>query len=343
MSKRIYTNHDLNQYLLGALPEAEAESFDELSFAEEEFVDALSAAEKDLVDAYVHGDLADAELERFKSYYLASPLRREKVKFAQAFKLMTDRRAVAPVGVEAAAKAPARRTASGWFSALNVFAAGHPAQQWGFVAVALVLMIGAGWLVFDNVRLRHQVTQTQASRDELLQRERELQNQITGEQSASSTTKQELARLRDEQKRLEQELTKQREQQDIGEQHQPSSGGLSVASFILAPQLRGAGQIQTISVPAKTDLVAMHLGLEPNDYSAYRVALLDQSGNQTLWRSSKIQAKGTHESKTISVSLRAAVLKPQTYVLRVSGISAKGAAEIVGDYPFRVVKSDNPR
>ena len=66
MSKRIYTNQDLNQYLLGALPEAEAESFDELSFAEEEFVDALNAAEKDLVDAYVQGDLADPELERFK-------------------------------------------------------------------------------------------------------------------------------------------------------------------------------------------------------------------------------------------------------------------------------------
>jgi hypothetical protein len=343
MSKRIYTNQDLNQYLLGALPEAEAESFDELSFAEEEFVDALNAAEKDLVDAYVQGDLAGAELERFKSYYLASPLRREKVKFAQAFKVMTDRRAVAPDEVEAAVKAPTRRTASGWFSALNVFATGHRPPQWGFVAVALVLMIGAGWLVFDNVRLRHQVTQTQASRDELLDRERELQNQITGQQSASSATEQERARLRDEQKRLEQELAKKREQQNIGEQHQPSSGGLSVASFILAPQLRGAGQIQTISVPAKTDSVAMQLELEPNAYSLFSVSLLDQSGNQTLWRSSKLKAKVAGDSKTISVSFRAARLKPQTYVLRVSGISAKGAAEIVGDYPFRVVKSDNPR
>lgn len=340
MSKRIYTNHDLNQYLLGALPEAEAESFDELSFAEEEFVDALSAVEKDLVDAYVQGDLADPELERFKSYYLASPLRREKVKFAQAFKVMTDRKAVAPVEVEAAAKSPTRRTASRWFSALNIFAVGHPALQWGFVAVALVLMIAAGWLVFDNVRLRHQVTQTQASRDELLHREQELQNQIKGQQSASSATEQELARLRDEQKRLEQELAKQ--QQNIGEQYQPSSGGLSVASFVLAPQLRSAGQIQTISVPAKTDLVAMQLGLEPNDYSAYRVALLNQSGNQALWRSSKLKAKVAGDSKIISISFRTAVLKPQIYLLRVSGISAKGTIEIVGDYPFRVVKTDNP-
>ena len=87
----------------------------------------------------------------------------------------------------------------------------------------------------------------------------------------------------------------------------------------------------------------MQLELEPNAYSLFSVSLLDQSGDQALWRSSKLKAKVAGDSKTISVSFRAAVLKPQNYVLRVSGISAKGAAEIVGDYPFRVVKSDNPR
>jgi hypothetical protein len=341
MSKRIYTNQDLNQYLLGALPEAEAESFDELSFADEEFVDALNAVEKDLVDAYVQGDLSEPELERFKSYYLASPLRREKVIFAQAFKVLSDRRAMAPVESESAAKSGTTGKASGWFSALNVIAAEHPALRWGFVAAALALIIGGGWLVFDNVQLRRQVSRTQASQDEVLQRERELQNQIKGQQSASSTTEQELTRLRQEQKRLEQELAKQREQQDIREQHEPSSGGLIVASFILAPQLRGVGQIQTLSVPARTDLIAMQLRLEPNAYSLFSVSLLDQSGNQTLWRSSKLKAKVAANSKTLSLGFRAALLKPQTYMLRVFGISEKGAAEILGDYPFRVVKSND--
>ena len=343
MSKRIYSNHDLNQYLLGVLPEAEAQSFDELGFADEEFAEALNAVEKDLVDAYVQGDLAEPELERFKSYYLASPLRRENVIFAQAFKVLSDRRTIAPVESESAAKSVTTGRASGWFSALNVNVAEHPALRWGFVAVALLLMIGAGWLVFDNVRLRHQVTQTKASRDELLHREQELQNQITGQQSAGATAEQELAHLRDEQKRLEQELAKQREHQDIGEQHQPSSAGLSVAPFILAPQLRGAGQIQTISVPVRTDLIEMQLRLEPNAYTLFSVSLLDQSGNQTLWRSSKLKAKVAANSKTLSLGFRAALLKPQTYVLRVSGISEKGAAEILGDYPFRVVKSNDSR
>ncbi|MFN2493080.1 MAG: hypothetical protein ABR501_09385, partial [Pyrinomonadaceae bacterium] len=79
MSKQAYDDQTVTQYLLGSLPEAEAERFDELSFTDDEFADALMAAEKDLVDAYVQGELTGAELEQFKSHYLASPLRREQV------------------------------------------------------------------------------------------------------------------------------------------------------------------------------------------------------------------------------------------------------------------------
>ena len=83
--KTMYNNKDINAYLLGSLPAAEAEHFDELSFTDDDFADVLKTAEKDLVDAYVHGELTGAQLEKFQSYYLASPLRREKVYFANAF------------------------------------------------------------------------------------------------------------------------------------------------------------------------------------------------------------------------------------------------------------------
>ena len=85
MTKVTYNNETMTAYLLGSLPEAETEQLDELSFTDDEFAAELMAAEKDLVDAYVHGELRGAKLEQFKTYYLASPVRREKVKFAQAF------------------------------------------------------------------------------------------------------------------------------------------------------------------------------------------------------------------------------------------------------------------
>ena len=85
MNTKTYNNENLTAYLLGALPEADAEGFDELSFTDDDFASELSAAEKDLVDAYVNGELKGEKLQSFESYYLASPLRREKVEFARVF------------------------------------------------------------------------------------------------------------------------------------------------------------------------------------------------------------------------------------------------------------------
>jgi anti-sigma factor RsiW len=112
----------------------------------------------------------------------------------------------------------------------------------------------------------------------------------------------------------------------------------SVASFILTPQMRGTGQIRTISVPAKTGRVAMELELEPNDYSTYEVVLLDQPDNRTLWRSGELRATGTGNGQVLKISFSAGLLRPQTYVLRVNGVSATASAEIVGDYPIQIVK-----
>lgn len=348
MSKQIYNDQAITQYLLGSLPAAEAEALDELSFTNDEFADALRTAEKDLVDAYVRGELSGAASEQFKSHYLASPLRREKVKFAQAFQVLAEKNAVTQAA-EAQTERPARpatkRKVLGWLSALNLFTAPRPALQWGTAFAALALLVAGSWLVFENTRLRQQMSQTQARRDVLGQREQELQRELEGQRTASAATAQELTRVREEHARLEQELTKQREQQRAVEQQRAakqqqasSPGGISIASFVLAPQMRGTGQIQTVSVPAKTDYVAMQLGLEPNDYPAYRVTLLNQSGHQTLWRSGKLKAKAGGDGKTLSISFPAGLLKPQTYTLQVSGVSANGASEIISDYPFKVVR-----
>jgi hypothetical protein len=51
----------------------------------------LCAVENDLVDAYVRGTLAGGMLERFESFYLASPRRHEKVMIARDLRCIVDR------------------------------------------------------------------------------------------------------------------------------------------------------------------------------------------------------------------------------------------------------------
>lgn len=348
MNRQADNYQTISQYLLGSLPEAEAARLDELSFTDDAFAEALQAAEKDLVDAYVQGELTGAALEQFKSRYLASPLRSEKVKFAQAFQVFAEKKTsaqVAEVQAKNSDQTATRRQGSGFFSALSTLMVPRPALPWSFAAAALALLIAGGWLALENVRLRQQVSQTQARRDALGQREQELQQELEKQRAAKATTQQELARVREERARLEQELKKEQAQQRLAEQRaaqqrQPPSspGEVNIASFILTPQMRGVGQIPTISVPADTDYVAMKLQLEPNDYPAYQVSLLKQPGNQITWRSGKLTARATGDGQTLNLSLRAGLLKPQVYILRVSGVSAGGASEIVSDYPFRVVK-----
>jgi hypothetical protein len=90
------------QYLLGAAPQEQTELLDRLSVCDDDFARRLAAVEDDLVDAYVRGELPGDTLERFRSFYLSSPLRREKVRFAEALLPLADR--PAPVAV-----VPARR------------------------------------------------------------------------------------------------------------------------------------------------------------------------------------------------------------------------------------------
>lgn len=327
MGNPTYHNEVMTRYLLGALPEVESERFDDLSISDEEFAESLSAAEKDLVDAYLQGELTGENRKQFESHYLASPLRREKVQFARA---LQDWNAMRPA---AAVTSKTEIKKDGWFTGLLGF---NPRPlAWGLSGLVVILLGVGSWLIFENQRLRRQVSQTQASRDTLAQREQELQKALATQRE--SRTEEELARLRSEHARVEQEL-RELQRADGREQRRSSTSTASVASFILAPQLRGVGSIKTVTVPSETERVAIQLELEPNEYSTYIVALIDQASGQVRWRSGRIKAAGASDRKSLSVGFPGRLLRAGIYRIQVSGRSPTGTSEVVSEYPFRVVK-----
>src|SRR3954471_23043773 len=85
MSKHPSDVQTLTQYLLGSLPAAETERLDELSVTDDETAEALKSVENDLIDAYVQDELDEVARSQFKTHYLASAARRERVAFAWAF------------------------------------------------------------------------------------------------------------------------------------------------------------------------------------------------------------------------------------------------------------------
>jgi hypothetical protein len=335
MSEATYKEQAMTDYLLGRLPDAEAERYDELSVADDDFAAALNICEKDLVDAYVRGELAGQALEQFRLNYLASPLRRDKIAFAKALQVFAERNAANVRSKDAADSA----IGQGWFAALSSFLAPRPALQWGLAAGVLILLVGGSWFTVDSLRLRQQISQAQIRRDELQQREQALQQQLKDQQVANSKAEQELAQVRAERERLDQELKKHNGQErTTAPQASSVQGQTSIASFILNPGLRGGGRIQELTIPPGSGRVALQLNLEPNDYQAYRAALIDQANHQTLWQSGRLRAHPGASGKAISVSFSSDLLKPQTYLMQVSGVSYNGKTEVMSDYPFKVVK-----
>ena len=97
------------RYLLGLLPDFYREQFDEASIEDDEFATQLRLVEDDLIDDYVRRNLAVEARERFESYYLSSPQRRERVNCAAAFLSAVDRGRAATLE-DASSATPAVRT-----------------------------------------------------------------------------------------------------------------------------------------------------------------------------------------------------------------------------------------
>jgi len=348
MDEQFYKNESVTQYLLGALPEEEAERLDELSFTDDRFAEALSAAENELVDAYVRGELAGADLAHFKSYYLASPLRQQKVQFAEALFLYGEGGTASAKenSGERAAQADTKRKGPILSAAWKV-TAWQPALRWGAAIAALALLVAGGWLVLEGARTRRPEPVARVPLEERGGPEAErtpTEPERAGEEPTQERAQQSAPEPQGppEQKGGAERPDETQPQRDTGRrrdtEHNSTRGAVSVATFVLAPQTRGTAQPPTISLPAGASRVLFRLQLALADYPAYRVELHDPSRGRTLWRSGKLRASVEPGGPSIGVRLRAEQLGPQIYSLRVVGLPVGGTPEIVSDYPFRVVK-----
>jgi hypothetical protein len=309
----------LIRYLLGTLPEEEAERLDELSIADDAFAWRLSAVENDLVDGYVRGELSSDDLARFKKSYLSSPKRLQKLEFAEALGSFGAKVATAAAPAVPATTVPGskpRQESSGDLPPRRWFSVPRLALQWGFAGSAVVLLLIASYLFIENTRMRRQTTEGQGSQAAFEQREQELQRQLNDQRTANAALAKVLDSLRESYPNLDQ---------------------LKTVSALLLPPTRGTGRVPTVSVTGGIDLVVLLLTLESDDFPVYRVSLKDSATNQIVWLSTNLEAAPGGSTKIVVVSFPSHLLKQKNYVLKLSGVSSKeGRAELIGGYPIRV-------
>ena len=172
----VQDDRQLIRYLLGLLPDEDAERLDEQSIVDDDVAARLRSVEDDLVDAYVSGTLDGEYLERFESFFVASPRRRGKVKFAERFLDAVDRAAGARAVVSRAVRSRSRFVWS--------------------LAPAAVLLLACGILFLQDVRLRRGLVDAQREGAALDSRAQAMAVQRDEQRTANDAMRKELDRAR---------------------------------------------------------------------------------------------------------------------------------------------------
>jgi hypothetical protein len=161
-----------SRYLLGEMPEAERDAFEEEYFARDDAFAELEAVEDDLVDAYSRGQLGPERRARFEERYVSEE-GGQRVEFARALRALIE-------AERSAGTAPGKRRASRW-----------TAWSAGLAAAALAA------LAFHTGQLRFDLRRLSAENDAL--------------QRAASEREQGTSRLAGEKERLQERLAEMEE------------------------------------------------------------------------------------------------------------------------------------
>jgi hypothetical protein len=313
-------HHDqvLVRFLLGLLPDDEAQRLDQLSVADDEFALRLQAAENELVDSYARGELSGEILQKFQSFYLNSPRRREKLAFAETMRARELKTAVTARSVQTPAVLASLETrdSSPALSFWRVFSIPRLTLQWGFAGAALAMVLVAGALFLEVGKLRKEIIGAESERAAIKQREQGLEKQLSAQRAANAQAQDELERLRND---------------------ASSFNTIKSIAVLLMPQTRGTGLPVSISVPSGIDALPVRLVLESDEFPEYQVALKEAGSERIIWHVTKLKAGAEGKNKSLAISIPSKSLKQQTYVLEASGIRAKGTPAFISGYVFRVV------
>jgi hypothetical protein len=288
----------LVRYLLGALPADEAERLDERTFVDEELAERLRVVEDDLVDSYAAGTLTGERLQRFESFYLASPRRRSKAAFAKGLHGAIERSTRQPRPVPDTAPPVSR----------------HMGRiLWWPCAAAAALVVATGVLLLQNITLRRELRDSARQVAVADQRATAASQQLSVEQKAAAAAKQALAEARTVQP-------------------------LAAVALVLLPQTRGVTSVPILVVPTGTASVPLTLALEAAGGSSFEVALRDPATNRTIWRSPSLPPQRVRQTPMVPVSLPAALLKTQHYALDLFELRSGTRPEFVSSYAFEVAR-----
>jgi hypothetical protein len=315
--KRIY------RYLLGDLPEPEGVELEQQFFTDGEKFEQVWEIENRLVDDYVRDRLSSREKRLFEKNYLASPVHRERLAFAQTLARAVDSSAEEPKSVSKADAATSRRV-----SFLDFFKGNS--WRWATAMVLLLLAAVSFWLLNERAGLREQIVLLKNQQTSEQQRAEDLERQMRDEHAESERLAAEVARLQEEAEKAERSAPKV----------SPQTERPLVASFFLSPKMlmRSGGEPQPLKVGKEITAVLLQMGVEGPVTRNYQLSLRTVEGT-TVWSRASVKARAqTSSSSTISVNIPASRLVTGDYILTLSAAGPANDLQEINRYFLRIIR-----
>jgi hypothetical protein len=322
-SKDAQKDREMVDYLLGNMSEEAEAQFEERYFADDEMFERFLISKDELIDDYAQGRLSNSERERFERRFLNSRRRHEQVAFARVLSQNLSEPDVRPSSSQAETTSQAetalrRRWLGSWTPWPLV---------WTTTAAAVLLIIGLGWLIIENRRLRAELSTIRADQSAQSQREQQLRHeldqlraQVPSNVASPSPT---LAPA-------------------PSPRSSPGAPLIPIESFLaidLEPRMRSSNDLPraTLAPSARRLLTRLLLDQEPQ-YHSYS-AVLRSADDREIERRNGLRPQYKDDSYSIAAEFTATFLNEGEYNVTLFGRDGRGKLkEIRKKYSFLVVR-----
>lgn len=137
----------IRRYLLGALPQKQAEELEQRLLVDAELYEELLIAEDELVDQFLSGAMPALEQEQVEAHFLRSPERQEQVRFARTLKRYVANQPQPESEKRTSAQSkPVESVPFQKRSFFSVLFPRNPALGFSLACALLVFIVGGVWL-----------------------------------------------------------------------------------------------------------------------------------------------------------------------------------------------------
>lgn len=309
----------IERYLLGDLPQLEREQVEARYFAEPDFLERVDVIERDLIEDYVSGALSQEKRQRVEENLLRSPYQWEKVRFAETLLHSVDEFTGAAETDAVGVSSPARIS---WREAILNFFRLQP--RLALAASAVVLLL-AGTLIVEIIRLRLRLESVQQDQITLRQRA-EAQENIIAEQ------RNQIEQLTGQPQVPEPKITPEKENTPPA----PKTHFAMFTSPLLFSGSRAGDQPPELPINRRAETVRLRLVYDGKPYPRFRAVLTD-GADKIIWQNGGWTAKRLNRRQEIDVDIPARLFEERIYTLSLKAKTSSGE-ESVSLYTFQVTR-----